>query len=97
MDWNNKCKYLVIIFLIDRKIMRGVTTNKIVEGEKYRSNISRMIPEVKFLGSGNNARKLFDMAIWAILVWANKVQYIRNRSTMSTKRNLPAGLLTINS
>jgi hypothetical protein len=97
IDGNNKCKYLLIIFLVDRKIMSGIKVNKIVEGEKYRSNISRMIPEVKFVGSGNNVRKLSDIARGAISVWAIKVQYIKNRSTMRIKRNLPADLLTINS
>jgi len=91
------CKYLLISFLIDRKIMSGIIVNKIVEGERYRSNISRMIPEAKSLDSGNNARKLSDIERGAILVWAKSVQYIKNRSTMNIRRNLPADLLTMNS
>ena len=75
--------------------MSGITVNKIVEGERYRSNMSRMIPEAKFLGSGKNAKKLSDIASGAISVWAKKVQYIKNRSAISIKRNLPADLLTI--
>jgi len=77
--------------------MSGITVNKIVEGEKYRSNISRMIPEVKFVDFGNHARILSEIARKAILDWAIKVQYIKKKIPMSIKRNLPADLLTMNS
>lgn len=93
---NSKCKYWLVTFLIEKKITSGAVVNKIVEGEKYRRIMSLMIPDVKFVESGNSARKLSEMAKRATLVWAIKDQYINNRSTKRANRNLPADSLAVN-
>ena len=93
---NSMCKYRLIIFLIERKMISGVAVNKIVEGEKYRRIISRMTPEVKFVGLGKSVRKFSEMAKRATSVWAIKDQYINSRSTKRTNRNFPADSLASN-
>jgi len=93
---NSKCKYRLVTFLIERKIKNGIAVNKIVEGERYRRIMSRMIPEVKFVELGKSARKLSEIAKRATLVWAKKDQYTNRRSTKRTNRNLPADSLASN-
>lgn len=83
--------------MIERKIIIGIEVNKMVEGEKYRSIMSKIIPEVKFVDLGNSARKLSDKARRETFVCAKTDQYINIMSTKSTNRNFPAGSLAANS
>jgi len=93
---NSNCMYRLVTFLIEKKITSGTAVNKIVEGEKYRRVMSLMTPDVKFVEFGNSARKLSEMAKSATSVWAIKDQYISNRSTKRTNRNLPADSFAAN-